>query len=111
MDPRLTNLDGLALRPGRLWHERGWWGRAPLWERVRETALQSPKKAAVLDSGRVISYQSLWGTACKIANAMRAHGLEKRDVVLVQLSNWHEFVALAVAAELSGVIFAFYPIQ
>jgi acyl-CoA synthetase (AMP-forming)/AMP-acid ligase II len=42
---------------------------------------------------------------------MSAQGLEKRDVILVQLPNWHEFVTLAVSAEVSGVVFAFCPIQ
>ena len=28
---------------------------------------------------------------------MQGQGLEKRDVVLVQLPNWHEFVVLAVS--------------
>ncbi|MGH7905567.1 MAG: AMP-binding protein, partial [Candidatus Binataceae bacterium] len=31
--------------------------------------------------------------------------------ILVQLPNWREFVALAVAAEISGVVFSFCPIQ
>ena len=41
---------------------------------------------------------------------MRRAGLDRRDVILVQLPNWHEFVTLAVAAEIAGVVFAFCPI-
>ena len=111
MDSRLLNLEPLGLQPRREWRERGWWGRLPLWERVREVALQQPQKSAVLDSGTAISYESLWRDALRIGAAIRGHGLERRDVVLVQLPNWHEFATLAVAAETVGVIFAFCPIQ
>jgi len=66
MDFRLIDLDQLKLRPVREWRERGWWGRAPLWQRVREVALQQPQKTAVLDSDSTISFASLWRDALRI---------------------------------------------
>jgi cyclohexanecarboxylate-CoA ligase len=111
MDCRLIELDGLMQRPVREWHERGWWGRTPLWQRVRETAVQQPSKTAIFDAHTVTSYSALWKNALRIVVAMQGQGLEKRDVVLVQLPNWHEFVMLAVSAETAGVVFAFCPIQ
>lgn len=111
MDFRLIDLDRLRLRPAREWRERGWWGRTPLWQRVCEIALQQPHKTAVLDSNDAISYASLWRDALRIGAALHGQGLEQRDVVLVQLPNWHEFATLAVAAEAAGVVFAFCPIQ
>ena len=111
MDFRLIDLEQLKLRPVREWRERGWWGRTPLWERVREVALQQPQKTAVLDADNAISYASLWRDALRIGAAMRRRGLERRDVVLVQLPNWYEFATLAVAAEAAGIVFAFCPIQ
>lgn len=111
MDLRLINLDGLKSRPGHLWRERGWWGRPPLWERVRKTALREPAKVAIFDAEQTILYADLWRQALRHSTAMSAQGLEKRDVILVQLPNWHEFVTLAVSAEVSGVVFAFCPIQ
>jgi non-ribosomal peptide synthetase component E (peptide arylation enzyme) len=111
MDCRLIELDGLKQRPVREWHERGWWGRTPLWQRVRETAVQQPSKTAIFDAHTVTSYSALWKNALRIVVAMQGQGLEKRDVVLVQLPNWHEFVVLAVGAETAGVVFAFCPIQ
>ena len=111
MDPRLSDLEQLNLRPSRDWRERGWWGRTPLWERVRQTTLHQPLKTAVFDADHLITYESLWRDALKYSQAMSLHGLGQRDVVLVQLPNWHEFVTLAVSAEVSRVVFAFCPIQ
>jgi cyclohexanecarboxylate-CoA ligase len=110
MDPRLSDLSGLDRRPGALWRERGWWARPPLWERVREVALSDPGKVAVIDGAILVSYAALWQQALRQAQAMRRAGLDRRDIVLVQLPNWHEFVIIAVAAEIAGVVFAFCPI-
>ena len=110
MDPRLADLSGLDRRPGMLWRERGWWGRSPLWERVKDIAASNPAKFAVIEGEKFISYGALWHDALRQAEAMRRAGLNRRDVILVQLPNWHEFVTLAVAAEIVGVVFAFCPI-
>jgi cyclohexanecarboxylate-CoA ligase len=110
MDPRLADLSGLDRRSSKLWRERGWWGRSPLWERVKEVAASNPAKLAVIEGEKFISYGALWHDALRQAEAMRRAGLDRRDVVLVQLPNWHEFVTLAVAAEIAGVVFAFCPI-
>ena len=111
MDRRLENIDRINGRPVSSWHARGWWGRRPLWERVRDTALVEPAKPAIIDGDKIISYGELWRDALKHVAALQAHGAEARDIVLVQLPNWHEFVTLAVAAEVARVVFAFCPIQ
>jgi cyclohexanecarboxylate-CoA ligase len=110
MDPRLSDLGGLDRRPAASWRERGWWGRPPLWERVSEIAASDPAKVAVIDGETLLSYAGLWHEALRQAQAMRRAGVERRDVVLVQLPNWHEFVIVAVAAEIAGAVFAFCPI-
>ena len=111
MDRRLENIDRINGRPVSSWQARGWWGRRPLWERVRDTALVEPAKPAIIDGNKIISYGELWRDALKHVAALQAHGAEARDIVLVQLPNWHEFVTLAVAAEVARVVFAFCPIQ
>ena len=70
-----------------------------MWERVKEVAASNPAKLAVIEGEKFISYGALWHDALRQAEAMRRAGLDRRDVVLVQLPNWHEFVTLAVAAE------------
>jgi cyclohexanecarboxylate-CoA ligase len=111
MDPRLVDLDGLDRRPGVLWRERGWWGRPPMWERVRDVAASNFAKLAVIEGEDIVSYGALWDDALRQAEAMRRGGLERGDIILVQLPNWYEFVTLAVAAEIAGIVFAFCPIQ
>jgi cyclohexanecarboxylate-CoA ligase len=111
MDPRLTRLDGLTRRPRHLYEARGWWGQRPLWARVRDTALSSPNRMAVVDEHGHDTYGELWQRARHHAEAMRRSGIGRGDVVLVQLPNWREFVTLAVAAESAGIVFAFCPIQ
>jgi cyclohexanecarboxylate-CoA ligase len=110
MDPRLVDLSGLDRRPGALWRQRGWWGRPPMWERVREVAARAPARSAVIEGEDVLSYGALWVDALRQARAMRGAGLDRGDIILVQLPNWHEFVTLAVAAEIAGIVFAFCPI-
>jgi cyclohexanecarboxylate-CoA ligase len=111
MDPRLVDLGGLERRPSALWRARGWWGRRPMWERVSDVAASTPTKLAVVNGKEVVSYGALWQRALRQAEAMRCAGLERGDIILVQLPNWHEFVTLAVAAEIGGIVFAFCPIQ
>jgi len=65
MDPRLSDLSGLGRRPLALWRERGWWGRTPLWERVRQVAASEHGKLAIIDGERFISYGSLWREALR----------------------------------------------
>lgn len=111
MDPRLANLDVFARRPRTLYEEKNWWGQQPLWSRVRDVSRATPNKPAVIDESGRWSYAELWNQARRIAAAMRASGLGRRDIALVQLPNWREYVAVAVAAEIEGVAFAFCPIQ
>jgi len=111
MDSRLRNLPKLALRPRDAYVAQGAWGQAPIWARVRDTARRTPKKPAVVDADGAWSYDDLWREALRFAAAMTAAGLEPRDIALVQLPNWREFVALSVACELTRVVFAFCPIQ
>ncbi len=111
MDERLSDLSGLSRRPGEAWCRAGWWGRKPLWERVRDVAQRDPDKPAILEYDRVITYCELWTDACRYSAAMIKAGAEGRDIILVQLPNWAEFVKIAVAAEAARVVFSFCPVQ
>lgn len=111
MDSRLRLLGKLELRPRKAYVAQGAWGQNPIWARVRETARLTPRKLAVVDADGAWTYDDLWREALRYAGSMTASGLEPRDIVLVQLPNWREFLALSVACELTRVVFAFCPIQ
>ncbi len=111
MDERLSDLSELSRRPVEAWRRGGWWGRKPLWERVHDVARVNPNKPAILEYDRETTYRDLWGATCRQSAAIKAVGAEARDIILVQLPNWTEFVAIAVAAELARVVFSFCPIQ
>ena len=110
-DLRLANLASLLLRPREQYIRCGAWGQAPLWERVRVRASCTPDKRAVVDSLGTWTYGDLWAQASRCADAITASGLGPRDIALVQLPNWREYVALLLACELTRVVFAFCPIQ
>ena len=111
MDPRLRHLGKLELRPCQAYVAQGAWGQIPIWARVRETARLTPCKPAVVDVDGAWTYDDLWREALRYAGSMTASGLEPRDIALVQLPNWREFVALSIACEVTRVVFAFCPIQ
>lgn len=111
MDFRLSRLDGLLDRPSALYEQRGWWGQQPLWARVRDQARVNPDKHAVIDDTASVTYGELWSRALRCRAALRAAGVGRRDIILVQLPNWHEFATLAVAAETLSAVLAFCPIQ
>ena len=111
MDERLSDLSGLSKRPGEAWRRGGWWGRKPLWERVRDVAQQDSGKPAIVENDRITTYRELWTDACRYSSAMKNSGAGTRDVILVQLPNWTEFVKIAVAAEIGRVVFSFCPVQ
>lgn len=111
MDSRLGALEKLGLRPRKKFEAMGAWGQVPIWARVKETAERSPGKLAVVDSDGSWTYEDLWRISQHYAASITASGLQARDIVLVQLPNWREYLAIAVGCELTRVVFAFCPIQ
>jgi cyclohexanecarboxylate-CoA ligase len=101
----------MTRRPRRAWEECGWWGRPPLWSRVRQVALASPRRVAVVDEQGQDCYGDLWRNALHYGEALRRSGVGRGDIVLAQLPNWRELVTLAVAAETAGVVLAFCPVH
>ena len=110
MDQRLANLSqGLSLRPAELWRNAGYWGQAPLWERVREAARREPDRLLIIDNAGSYTAAALWAEAKRISSALAASGVAKGDLVLVQLPNWREYVALVIGIEAAGAVFGFCP--
>jgi acyl-CoA synthetase (AMP-forming)/AMP-acid ligase II len=78
---------------------------------VRDIALTTPGRTAVVDEDGRATYGELWSSALHCAEAMRRSGVGRGDIVLLQLPNWREFVTLAVAAESAAIVLAFCPIH
>ena len=109
MDNRLSDLSHMRRRSVEAWTLNGFWGRPALWWRVRERASQAPDRRCVADDTGAWTWRELWDRARQSAHALRAAGLTRGDIVLVQLPNWREYVELLVATEALGLIFAFCP--
>lgn len=110
MDPRLSQLpQGLSLRPADDWRRAGHWGQLPLWERVRATARREPERLLVIDNEGSYTAAELWSEARRVAAALARSGVGRGDLVLVQLPNWREYVALVVGIEAAGAVFGFCP--
>lgn len=109
MDTRLRDLSHLVRRPLAAWRKAGWWGQTPLWERVQQRAEYDPQRVAVIDEAGLLTTGELWADALSVAAALRADGIERGDIVLVQVPNWREFVILVVAIELCGAVLGFCP--
>lgn len=110
MDQRLSRLsEALSRRPSDAWREAGYWGQSPLWERVREAAQRDPDRLLVIDNAGEWTAGDLWAQARRVAGALAANGVGQGDLVLVQLPNWREYVALVVGIEAAGAVFGFCP--
>lgn len=107
----ILSLPSLERRPKAAWEARGWWGREPLWRRVRDRAAAEPGKPAVIDETGALTYGELWRTALTGAAALRGAGLRPGEIVLTQLPNWREYVTVMLACEVSGAVFSFCPIK
>lgn len=107
----VLSLPSLERRPRAEWEASGWWGREPLWRRVRDRAAAEPGKPAVIDETGALTYGELWETALAGAAALQGAGLGRGEIVLTQLPNWREFVTVMLACEVSGAVFSFCPIK
>lgn len=68
-------------------------------------ALQNnPKKTAIVDKKSRYTYEELNQLVDRTALGLRHYGLEKGDVLSIQLPNWNEFIILHLAATRLGAI-------
>ena len=106
----IQSLPSLERRPRTEWETKGWWGRPPLWQRVHDQAKNYPNKTAVIDEAGSLTYSELWQASVCSASVLHYAGLERGQIVLVQLPNWREFATIMLGCELANTIFAFCPI-
>lgn len=88
-----------------MYRREGHWGDATLLDYWNMAVLSQPCKTAVVDSrGARVSYADLDERATRLAGWFRANGLERGDVVSIQLPGWAEFTLVYVACLKAGAV-------
>lgn len=72
---------------------------------VRYWAGRQPDAVAVVDGSSRLTYKELDDLSRRTASGLRVAGVERGEVLSVQLPNCWEFVVLAVAAAYAGLVF------
>lgn len=65
-------------------------------------ARNTPAKLAVIDDRRSLTYARLWGRVCRLANALKHHGIQPGDRVAILMTNSAAYVELYQAIALLG---------
>ncbi|MFM9014641.1 MAG: class I adenylate-forming enzyme family protein [Gemmatimonadota bacterium] len=100
---------------------RGWWGDLRIHDMFDANARAQPQRLAVLDPPNRaelvggaplrLDFAAVAALADGYAATMLAHGLRRDDIVVTQLPNIAEYVALYVAALRLGIIVSPAPMQ
>jgi acyl-CoA synthetase (AMP-forming)/AMP-acid ligase II len=101
--------------------ESGHWGRRTLLDLLRETAAKAPERPAVVDpadrpdltgtAAQNLSYREFAAAVDAIATGLLDMGLRKDEIVVVQLPNVWELVAMFLAVSRASGVLSPMPIQ
>src|SRR5262249_22686475 len=84
---------------------RGWWrDEDTLWHWLRGHAASRGDAPAVHSATGVISWRALQDGVLRVAEGLRLKGIEKGDVVAIQLPNTPEFIVLHLAIARLGAV-------
>lgn len=84
--------------------EKGWWGDRCLSDVLERRARETPTREAIVDDRRRITYGQLWAEVKRFAEFLRRQGVQRGDVVTLQLPNRIEFPVVFFSLELIGAI-------
>jgi cyclohexanecarboxylate-CoA ligase len=84
-------------------YARGWWVRGTLADSLREAALRTPQRVALVDGDRRLDCQDLCRQATTLAHALHAR-IPPGSVVSFMLPNWHEAAVIYLGATLAGMV-------
>jgi acyl-CoA synthetase (AMP-forming)/AMP-acid ligase II len=100
---------------------KGWWGEKTLWDYFLESLHQFPDQEAVVDAPNRLSFAHgepqrwSWKTLAehtdKVALSMLKSGIKRDDIVVVQLPNCVEQIAVFLACARLGIILSPVPVQ
>lgn len=84
----------------------GYWNDDTLITYLERWAKETPGKPAIRTEDRDVSYAELHAAARRLANSLLDLGLEKQDVVAIQMPNWPEFLIAYFGTMMMGGILA-----
>jgi acyl-CoA synthetase (AMP-forming)/AMP-acid ligase II len=82
----------------------GWWGSDTIYGLLSARVAAHPEREAIVDARQRITYRELKDGIDRAAAVLKAHGIDRGDVVTVQLPNWIEFAFVFFALELIGAV-------
>src|SRR5262245_27635096 len=97
---------GMTAERARQYIADGWWDGSTLVDRVRSHAMRTPDAIAVVDetTDSRKTYRDLWDDALRVATFLAHSGVQRGDVVSVQLPNWYETVAIDLGVLALGAV-------
>ena len=83
---------------------KGWWKDQTFSEVLEARARATPDREAMSDARRRITYGQLWAEVKRFAEFLRRQGVQRGDVVTLQLPNRIEFPVVFFSLELIGAV-------
>jgi cyclohexanecarboxylate-CoA ligase len=99
------------VRRAREFRAQGFWTDQVLEDLFQASVAATPEKKAVVAHRAdrplpmVLTFRALDERVARVAGSLRALGVDRGDVVSVQLPNWWEFIAVALACGRIGAVF------
>lgn len=84
--------------------DKGWWQDRRFSDTLERRARETPEREAMSDGRRRISYGQLWAEVKRFAEFLRRQGVQRGDVVTLQLPNRIEFPVVFFSLELIGAV-------
>jgi len=86
------------------WRAKGWWKDQTFAEILERRARETPDREALCDARRRITYGERWAEVRRFAEFLRRQGVQRGDVVTLQLPNRIEFPVVFFSLELIGAV-------
>ena len=86
------------------WRAKGWWKDQTFAQILEQRARTTPDREALCDARRRITYGQLWAEVRRFAEFLRRQGVQRGDVVTLQLPNRIEFPVVFYSLELIGAV-------
>lgn len=83
---------------------KGYWSDRTFADILQARALATPQREAMLDERRRVNYGALWSEVKRFAEFLRRQGVQRGDVVTLQLPNRIEFPVVFFSLELIGAV-------